>query len=209
MSKPDWSGAKPVGPSKKRKRGPPNEPVAELSADEGSEETDVWRVLANGKEMARRVGDVFLRKPLAEASPEPAASNEPSNHQSSMTSRPPSAQPRQDSDLVKSRTQSRTCDGPGVALLLHKFMDAFREVFNLDKEPGTAHGCCGACRPKALRAFRILENVLLPCAEDLEKVDQHLVGGNIISTSQTTDISPRKHPLSREYLSIFIEDSSE
>ena len=68
----------------------------------------------------------------------------------------------------QSGSPSPTCDGPAVALLLHKFIDAFRDMPTLDSDPDANHRCCETCRPKALRAFKILEEVLLPCAGDLE-----------------------------------------
>jgi hypothetical protein len=65
---------------------------------------------------------------------------------------------------------SPTCDGPAVALLLHKFIDAFHDMPSLDSDPEADHRCCETCRPKVLRAFKVLEEVLKPCAEDLEDV---------------------------------------
>jgi hypothetical protein len=97
-----------------------------------------------------------------------------------------------------------TCDGPAVALLLHKFIDAFRDMPTLDSDPDANHRCCETCRPKALRAFRILEEVLLPCTGDLEEVETHRYGDADVETSQISDISPHNHSLVRKHTSVFI-----
>lgn len=96
-----------------------------------------------------------------------------------------------------------------MALLLHKFIDAFRDMPALDSDPDANHRCCETCRPKALRAFKILEEVLLPCAGDLEEVESHRYGDADVETSQISDISPHKHGLVRKHTSILIEDSSD
>jgi hypothetical protein len=83
----------------------------------------------------------------------------------------------------------RAYDGPSVALLLNKFVDAFREMPALDNDPNAAYCYYVTYRPKALRVFKILEEVLLLYTEDLEKVDKHVFGGERVSISQTTDIS--------------------
>lgn len=102
-----------------------------------------------------------------------------------------------------------TCDGPGVALLLHKLVDAFSEMPSLDDTLDAGHRCCDTCRPKALRAFRVVTNVLLPCAEDLEKVNNHCFEGNDVVPRQLSDISPHKHGPGKSQSPLFIEDSSD
>lgn len=91
-----------------------------------------------------------------------------------------------------------------MALLLHKFIDAFRDMPTLDSDPDANHRCCETCRPKALRAFRILEEVLLPCTGDLEEVETHRYGDADVETSQISDISPHKHSLVRKHTSVLI-----
>lgn len=59
-SKQDHLAAKPPK-SKKRKRGMLAEAVAQQSE---LDENDEWRVLANGKEMVKRVGNALVRKPV-------------------------------------------------------------------------------------------------------------------------------------------------
>ncbi|KAK1807589.1 hypothetical protein LTR12_018063 [Friedmanniomyces endolithicus] len=200
-SKPDYSAAKPSRTSKKRKQDRP-----EITVEDRSDEDGGWRVLANGKGMVRRVGNVLVRKPVATRSSGLISSNAPSSQQSASPSQPPSPQPQVDGDTPHSL---RTCDGPGVALLLHKLIDAFREMPILDNYPNAGHGCCEMCRPKALRAFKVLENVLLPCAGDLEKIRVHHFGGSDVPTNQITNGSPHKHGLIREHSSLFIQDSSD
>jgi hypothetical protein len=75
--------------------------------------------------------------------------------------------------------------------------------------PKADHRCCEQCRPKVLRAFKILEDVLLPCAEDLEKVQSHRYGDGDVEASQITDISTHKHSHVRKHTSLFIQDSSD
>jgi hypothetical protein len=40
---------------------------------------------------------------------------------------------------------STTCGGPGVALLLYKFIDAFRNMPSLNSDPDAGHYCCETC----------------------------------------------------------------
>jgi hypothetical protein len=100
-----------------------------------------------------------------------------------------------------------TCDGPAVALLLYKFIDAFRDMPALDSDPDANHRYYETCRLKALRAFKILEEVLLPYAGDLEEVETYRYGDTNVKTSQISDISPHKHGLVRKHTSVLIEDS--
>ncbi|KAK3111395.1 hypothetical protein LTR53_013408 [Teratosphaeriaceae sp. CCFEE 6253] len=200
-SKPDYSAAKPSRTSKKRKQDRP-----EITVEDRSDEDGGWRVLANGKGMVRRVGNVLVRKPVATRSSGLISSHAPPSQQSASPSQPLSQQPQVDGDTPHSL---RTCDGPGVALLLHKVIDAFREMPIVDNYPNDGRGCCEMCRPKALRAFKVLENVLLPCAGDLEKIRVHHFGGSDVPTNQITSVSPHKHGLIREHPSLFIQDSSD
>lgn len=204
-SKPDWSATKPTRPPRKRKR-PRND---ELVVDEdGVEDNDGWRVTANGKEMSKRVGNTLVRKPVdavdVSESGTPPLTQQP-HQRSSPDTQPPSAQPQRLAPVAR----MRPCDGPSVALFLRKLVDTFREMPALDNDPNAAHGCCETCRPKSLRAFKILEQALLPCAEELENVDAHVFGGESVPTSQITDVSPPKKPLQREHTSLFIESSSD
>lgn len=191
-SRPDFSAAKPTRPPRKRKRLQHDAPVVD---EDGPEDNDGWRVTANGKEMSKRVGNTLVRKPI-----EVSESGTPAS-----TEQPPSAQPQRSAPLAR----MRACDGPSVALLLHKFVDAFGEMPALDNDPDAAHGCCATCRPKALRVFKILEEALLPCAQDLENVDTHVFGGESVETSQIADVSPPKRPLRRLHTSLFVESSSD
>jgi len=96
-----------------------------------------------------------------------------------------------------------------VALLLHKFIDALHDMPSLDKDPKADHRCCETCRPKVLKAFKVLKDVLKPCAEDLEDVESHRYANADIDTSQIGDISPLKHGQIRKHTSVFITDSSD
>jgi len=70
-----------------------------------------------------------------------------------------------------------------MALLLRKFIKAFRDMPTLDNDPDVDHRYCDSYRLVALRAFKILENVLLPYAEDLESVRTHHYAGKDIDAS--------------------------
>lgn len=198
QKKPDFPAARPSRPPKKRKKNTSEEAVVDSSGDEGAQEADGWRVVADGKEMVKRVKNSLLRKPVEIAPPD---------LQLSGGSVPPSAQ--RSASQQHSKRPSPTCDGPAVALLLHKFIDAFQDMPSLDNDPEADHRCCETCRPKVLKAFKVLEEVLKPCAEDLEDVDTHRCANTDIETSQVSDISPLKHALVRKHTSVFVTDSSD
>jgi hypothetical protein len=203
QKKSDFSAARPSRPPKKRRRNTSEAAVVDSSGDDGGQEADGWRVVADGKEMVKRVKNSLLRKPVEIISSEP---------QLPGGSVPPSAQRPQDVSKASERQSghpSPTCDGPAVALLLHKFIDAFHDMPSLDNDPEADHRCCETCRPKVLRAFKVLEEVLKPCAEDLEDVETHRYANTDINTSQISDISPLKQALVRKHTSVFITDSSD
>jgi hypothetical protein len=90
-----------------------------------------------------------------------------------------------------------------MASLLHKFIDVFRDMPTRDSDPNAYYRCCELCRPKTLQAFKVLEEVLLPYAEDLERVDTHRFGDTAVETSQINDISPHKHSLVRKHVCVY------
>jgi hypothetical protein len=212
-NKPDYSAARPYKTPRKRKRNVSEAAVVNLLGDEGGEadDDDGWRVVTAGTEMVKRVRNSLIRKPVEITSSGSQPSDPPAPMQQSATT---------DKDLSKlSQIHSEsphgeayhlpTCDGPGVALLLHKFIDAFHDIPALDDDPNADHRCCDLCRPKALRAFKILENVLLPCAKDLEMIQSHHYGDGNVEASQIGGISPPKRGRVRKHPSLFIEDSSD
>lgn len=201
LKKPDFSAAGPPRVPRKRKRN-----TAELSVEtvsgEDTEENDGWRVLENGKEMVKRVGKSLLHKPI-----DLTSSGSQVSHISGLSQR---EDPADESVSRVGRTHSYpTCDGPAVALLLHKFIGAFREMPALDNDPEADHRCCDSCRPVALRAFKILENVLLPCAGDLENIGTHHYGGEDVDASQLHDISPHKRARIKRRAIQSVQDSSD
>lgn len=199
QKKPNLSAARPSRP-RKRKRNASEVAVVDSSADESGQEGDGWRVVADGKEMVKRVKNALVRKPVEVTSSQP---------QSSVGGIPPSAQKVSQASQRRPEHPSPTCDGPAVALLLHKFIDAFHDMPSLDDDPDADHRCCETCRPKVLKAFKVLEEVLKPCAEDLEDVEKHRYANADIDTSQISDISPLKHGLVRKHTSVFITESSD
>lgn len=215
--KTDYSAARPSRAPRKRKRVPTATSAALVDtsgsegADEGADEADGWRVVTGGKEVVKRVRNSLLRKPVDVTSSEVQPSENPASTQRCMsaTRDVPVKAARQPQSNPHKSLPSSTCDGPGVALLLHKFIDAFHDMSTLDDDPEADHRCCEQCRPKVLRAFKILEDVLLPCAEDLEKVQGHHYGDGDVEASQIIDISPRKRGLIRKHTSLFIQDSSD
>jgi hypothetical protein len=62
---------------------------------------------------------------------------------------------------------------------------------------------CDSCRLVALKAFKILEDVLLPYARDLEDIGTYRYSGKDVDTSQVTDISLLKRRR------IVVQDSSD
>jgi hypothetical protein len=153
--------------------------------------------------MVKKVKNSLVRKPVETTSSDPHLSrgDEPMSMQQPLLTSETSQQ--------QSIRPSPTCDGPGVALLLRKFIDAFRDMPTLDSDPSADHCCCETCRPDASRTFRILEEVLLPCAEDLERVGTHRYGDADVETNQINDISPHKHGLIRNHMSVFVKNSSD
>lgn len=213
LKKTDYSAARPSRAPRKRKRASAATSAAfvDSSGSEGADDADGWRVVAGGKEMVKRIRNSLVRKPVDVASSEVQPSEGPTLTQRSMSAalEVPAASKRQAQLDGHEPYPSPTCDGPGVALLLHKFIDAFHDMSTLDDDPKADHRCCEQCRPKVLRAFKILEDVLLPCAEDLEKVQSHRHGDGDVEASQITDISPHKHSHVRKHMPLFIQDSSD
>lgn len=211
VKKPDFSAADPPRVSRKRKRNTAELSAETVSGDGDAEESGGWRVLENGKEMVKRVGKALLHRPIDLTSPEAQSSQvSVSSQRPDEAKKPISTAPDQQSGRREDeRHTSSTCDGPAVALLLRKFIEAFRDMPGLDHDPEADHRCCDSCRPVALRAFKILENVLFPCAGDLENVDTHQYGGESIDTSQVIDISPPKRRRIEGRSSLFIQDSSD
>ena len=211
LKKPDFSAAGLSRAPRKRKRNTAEQPVVSVSSDGDVGESDGWRMLENGKEMVKRVGKSLLHKPIDLTSPEAQSpQNSGSLQQPGPADESASTTLDQRSGLGKGETHSSsTCDGPAVALLLRKFIEAFRDMPTLDNDPDVDHRCCDSCRPVALRAFKILENVLLPCAGDLENVETHHYGGEDVDTSQITDISLHKRRRTKDRSALFVQDSSD
>jgi hypothetical protein len=118
--------------------------------------------------MVKRVRNSLIRKPVEIASSGPQSSDLPAPTQQSATTEKDASRLSQILSWSPDGGShpSPTCDGPGVALLLRKFIDAFHDMPALDNDPNADHRCFDLCRPKALRAFKIFEKVLLPCAKD-------------------------------------------
>jgi hypothetical protein len=104
---------------------------------------------------------------------------------------------------------SPTYDGPGVALLLRKFIDAFHSIPTLNNDPDADHRYCDLCRPKALRAFKLLKNVLRPYTKNLEKIQTHRYSDGNVEAGEIGDILPPKRGMIRNHTSLFIEGSSD
>lgn len=202
----DYSAARPSRAPRKRKRAPvaTSAALVEASGDESADDADGWRMVTGGREMVKRVRNSLVRKPIDVPSSEDQPSENPAPTQQSIST-------TGDAPVEMERTSQAlpTCDGPGVALLLRKFIGAFHDMPSLDDDPEADHRCCDLCRPKALRAFKILENVLLPCATDLEMIQNHHYGDDSVETSQLGDISPPKRGMIRKHTSLFVEDSSD
>lgn len=171
-------------------------------------------MVSGGKGVVKRVTVTLIRRPVGITSSQPQPSGgSPDTTQQSTTLGISTPLERESQPGLKRKRPSPTCDEPGVALLLDKFIDAFRDMPPLTPTPmqTIAVASCVVQRPSelALRAFKILEVVLLPCAEDLERIEAHLCGNDDIETSQCRDISPLKHGLMRMHNSFFVKDSYE
>jgi hypothetical protein len=67
--------------------------------------------------------------------------------------------------------------------MLYKFIDVFHKISLFDNDPKADHRYCEICRPKVLKAFEVLEEVLKLYAKDLENVDSYLYANANIATS--------------------------
>ena len=185
--------------SRKRKRGRATLPTDADAGDDGDVEGG-WRMAADGKATIKKVRNLWVRKPIPDgrnaspsallasqldSSPRTSAAPVSPNHD------PPSSQP--DELASTADATSLTCDGPGVALVIRKFFDAFGDLRSVENGAGLSSRCCDRCRPVALDALQTLSRVLIPCAEALEDVQSHRVGGEEVQPSQIDDVSPRKN----------------
>jgi hypothetical protein len=92
-------------------------------------------------------------------------------------------------------------------LLLHNFIDAVRNLPNLDGDPTADYRCYVISRPYALRASKVFEEVLLPYTQGLEEFEiHHRCGDADIEANQISDISPHKHGSFRKNMSVSMED---
>jgi hypothetical protein len=204
-NKPDYSAARPSKTPRKRKRNASEGAMVNSSGNEsGEDDNDGWRVVTGGTEMVKRVRNSLIRKPVAITSSEPQSLNLPTPAQQSVTTDKDVSQSSQTHSQLH---PSPTCDGPGVALLLRKFIDAFYSMPTLDNDPNADHRCCDLCRPKALRAFKILESVLRPCVKDLEKIQIHRYSDGNVEATQICDISPSRRGMVRKHTSLFVDGS--
>jgi hypothetical protein len=75
QKKSDFSATRPSRPSKKRKRNTSEAAVVDSSRDDGRQEADGWQLIANRKEMVKRVKNSLLRKLVEIPSSEPQLSS--------------------------------------------------------------------------------------------------------------------------------------
>jgi hypothetical protein len=124
--------------------------------DSGNEDSthDGWRKTRDGTSLVKRVRKHLIRKPIEkQVEPDPlTASSLPQQNGSSPLLNPAPSTASQ---------RLPTCDGPGVALLLYKLVDAFEDVQSLERETDMAYRCCDRCRPKTLEALHYLKNQAL------------------------------------------------
>jgi hypothetical protein len=117
-----------------------------------------------------------------------------------------STSPNRRSELY---AEKPTCDGPAVAMLLRKIIDAFGDMPALDRRHKTDCRYCEICRPTALQVIKVLQDMLVPYAKDLEEIEVHRYNGGNIDSSLVSDKSPPTRRLSREYPSVLICDFSD
>jgi hypothetical protein len=86
-----------------------------------------------------------------------------------------------------------TCDGPGIALVLGRFVDLYQELrsVNTDTARMTAR-CCDSCRVFVLRALASLEAGLVLCVYGLERVKPHSNDSSEVRPRQDYGLSQRK-----------------
>jgi len=188
LRRPDYLASGRRGTAKKRKRG------GSVEADRADEAEDCvaddggWRSGKDGMMVKRVKNQLIRRLPTAE---ELAAAEMPSSELL------PKAATQSDDDSpaqYDSQPASKaSCDGPGIALLLGKFVDLHHELRSLDTDTvRLARQCCDSCRVFVLRALASLEADLVPCVQGLEQVSKHVFDGSEVQPSQDHGISPRK-----------------
>ena len=74
QEKPNLSAARPSRPPRNRKRNTSEAAVVDSSADESGQDANGWRVVADGKDMVKRVKNSLVRKPVEVTSSEPQLS---------------------------------------------------------------------------------------------------------------------------------------
>lgn len=212
IAKPDYSAGNRPRPSRKRKSVSKvaDEALGQSDEDEG-EDANGWRRTADGEAMIKRVRNHLVRRPVEDA--------DRADHDETPTTRssPPATNSNQryaSSQLLHEASHSPsprqpTCDGPAVALVLRKLIDAFEDVQSYDGDSDMAHKCCDRCRPQTLRALHCLRDMLLPCARALERIKDHRFDCEEVRPSQETNISPHKNGGRREQSPLFVQDSSD
>ncbi|KAK3045661.1 hypothetical protein LTR09_012782 [Extremus antarcticus] len=212
IAKPDYSAGNRPRPSRKRKSVSKvaDEALGQSDEDEG-EDANGWRRTADGEAMIKRVRNHLVRRPIEDA--------DRADHDETPTTRssPQATNSNQryaSSQLLHEASHSPsprqpTCDGPAVALVLRKLIDAFEDVRSYDGDSDMAHKCCDRCRPQTLRALHYLRDMLLPCARALERIKDHRFDREEVRPSQVTDISPHKNGGRREQSPLFVQDSSD
>lgn len=196
-AKPSRKSTPGARPNKKPRR-------SSVVVDEDTEDDvdDGWVAAKDGVTMRKRVGNQIIYKPIPTVTePEEASSETPSSEPQaidSAQSSPPSSPPSK---------PIQSCDGTNVALILHKFIQVFRDAQLLNGESITKNGCCDLCRPIIQKAMNHLRTELLPCATSLDEIELHRYQGHDVPSSQNHDISPLRP--TRASPSLFVDGSSD
>ena len=134
-TKPDYSRGSRPRSSRKRKSA---SKVADVGPEQQDAEDDMdadgWRTTVDGKAMIKRVRNHLVRRPMDDTdrdADDVSANTQPSTYPSSPATN--SNRRNASSQLLDEASHSPsahrpTCDGPAVALVLRKLIDAFEDV---------------------------------------------------------------------------------
>ena len=186
--RPDYSAAAPMS-AKKRKRDGLGLPEQSNANDDVAAMQEEWHRGKDGMMVKRFKNQLIRRLPTSDELA--TVDSPPQLTQSSVGSA--GRQEGVSSQHTGALGDDSTCDGPGIALVLGKFVDLYQELrsVNTDTARMTAR-CCDSCRVFVLRALASLEADLVPCVHGLERVEQHLYDGSEVRPSQDHGVSPRK-----------------
>lgn len=216
-SKPDYSMSGASRKGTKRKRPTTKGNNLENQEKEGQTMDDGgWTTTADGKTMVKRVRNQIMKKPIAivvdSSSPTGSSPLTYDQAQAEASSQLPGealSQPDSFPRGTEDGSGLSTCDGPGIAHILRKFIETFEDIQIPGGDTVVVYRCCDHCRTYALQAVHCLRDVLLPPVAALEEIDRYVFKDSEIPPSQHDDISPCKRDQRRKSARIVLDSNDD